>query len=154
DDAVAMFNRAIAADSNAAMAWRSLALIAAMNQQWTTAVESYRHVLRVDSTDVVATDGIARALLAEGKAEAAIPYVERMGTVDVDLLWSLGERLLREGRGKEALRYLEPAANTQVPSAQHLAELSNAYAQSGRVDDAEKAAAVAAASAGDTAAVF
>ena len=55
---------------------------------------------------------------------------------------------------KHAVRYLEVAANSEVPSAEHLAKLSQAYAQSGRVDDAEKAAAVATASAGDTAVVY
>jgi tetratricopeptide (TPR) repeat protein len=154
DDATGMFKRAIAVDSNSSMAWRSLALMAAMNEQWPSAVESYRRVLLVDSADVGATDGIARALLAEGKPEAAMPYVERVGNADVDLLWSFGSRLVSEGRGKEALRYLEVAANSEVPSALNLAELSDAYAQSGRIEDAEKAAAVATASAGDTVAVF
>jgi tetratricopeptide (TPR) repeat protein len=153
-DASAMFRRAIEVDSNSTMAWRSLALVAAFNREWPSAVASYHRVLSIDSTDAGATDGMARALLAEGEAEAAIPYVERMGSADVDLLWSLGDRLVDERRGKEALRYLEAAANSEVPSAENLAELSDAYAQSGRIDDAEKAAAVATASAGDTAEVF
>jgi uncharacterized protein HemY len=77
-----------------------------------------------------------------------------MGRADIDLLWVLGSKLLDEGHGTQALRYLEVAANSEVPSAENLAKLSQAYAQSGRIDDAEKAAAVATASAGDTAAVF
>ncbi len=153
-DASAMFRRAIEADSNSSMAWRSLALMAAFNREWPSAVASYRRVLSIDSTDVGATDGIARAFLARGETDAAIPYVERMGSADRELLWALGGRLVALGRGNAAVRYLEVAANSEVPSAENLAMLSNAYAQSGRVDDAEKAAAVATASAGDTAAVF
>jgi tetratricopeptide (TPR) repeat protein len=138
------------------MAWRSLALMAEINHEWPSAIASYRRVLTIDSTDVGATDGIARALLMQGETDAAIPYVERMrgGSADLELLWSLGARLVAVGRGKEALRYLEVAANSEVPSAENLVLLSRAYAQSGRGDDAEKAAAVATASAGDTAAVF
>jgi protein O-mannosyl-transferase len=153
-NATDMFKRAIAVDSGSTLAWRSLALIDAIEHQWPKAVESYRQVLRIDSTDVGATDGIARALLAEDQPAEAIPYVERMGSADLDLLWALGDKLVDEGRGKEALRYLEVAANREVPSAENLAELSGAYAQSGRVDEAEKAAAVAAASAGDTVSVY
>ena len=153
-DASAMFRRAIEADSNSSMAWRSLALMAAFNREWPSAVASYRRVLSIDSTDVGATDGIARAFLAQGEIDAAIPYVERMGSADRELLWALGGRLVALGRGNAAVRYLEVAANSEVASTENLAMLSNAYAQSGRVDDAEKAAAVATASAGDTAAVF
>ncbi|HEY2163186.1 MAG TPA: tetratricopeptide repeat protein [Gemmatimonadaceae bacterium] len=153
-DASAMFRKAIEVDSNSSMAWRSLALMATINREWPSATASYRRVLTIDSTDVGATDGIARALLMQGETDAAIPYVERMGSADLELLWSLGDRLVALGRGKEAVRYLEVAANSEVPSAENLALLSHAYAQSGRVDDAEKAAAVATASAGDTAAVF
>jgi protein O-mannosyl-transferase len=153
-DASAMFRQAIAVDSSSTMAWRSLALIDAIKHQWPAAIDSYRRVLRIDSTDVGATDGVARALIADGRAAEAIPYVERMGSADLELLWALGNTLVDAGRGKEALRYLEVAANSEVPSAENLARLSNAYAQSGRVDEAEKAAAVATASAGDTVAVF
>ncbi len=153
-DASAMFRKAIEVDSNYSMAWRSLALMAAFNREWPSAVVSYRRVLAIDSTDVGATDGIARAFLAQGETGAAIPYVERMGSADLELLWALGGRLVALGRGHEAVRYLEVAANSEVPSAENLALLSNGYAQSGRLDDAEKAAAVATASAGDTAAVF
>ncbi len=153
-DASAMFRKAIQVDSNSSMPWRSLALMASLNREWPSAIASYRRVLAIDSTDVGATDGIARALLIQGETDAAIPFVERMGTADLELLWSLGGRLVALGRGKDAVRYLEAAANSEVPSAEHLAVLSNAYAQSGRGDDAEKAAAVATASAGDTAAVF
>jgi len=153
-DASGMFRRALAVDSNSSTAWRSLALIDAMNHDWSRAAESYGRVLKIDSTDAGATDGIARALLAQGKAEAAVPYVERLGTADVELLWSLGSQLAGAGLATEALRYLEVAANSEVPSAENLALLSDAYARNGRIDDAEKAAAVATASAGDTAAVF
>jgi tetratricopeptide (TPR) repeat protein len=149
-----MFRKAIEVDSNSSMAWRSLALMAAINREWPSAIASYRRVLRIDSTDVGATDGMARALLMQGETDAAIPYVEHMGSADLELLWSVGARLVALGRGKEAVRYLEVAANSEVPSAENLALLSHAYAQSGRGDDAEKAAAVATASAGDTAAVF
>jgi len=153
-DASAMFRKAIEADSNSSMAWRSLALMAGFNNEWPSAIASYRRVLSIDSTDVGATDGIARALLMRGETDAAIPYVERMGNADLELLWSLGGRLVALKRGKDAVRYLEVAANSEVPSAENLALLSNAYAQSGRGDDAAKAAAVATASAGDTASVF
>ncbi len=153
-DASDMFRRGIAVDSNSTMAWRSLALIATLKDDWPDAITAYGRVLRIDSTDVGATDGLARALLAHGETEAAVPYVQRMGRGDVELLWSLGNRLLDEGHWRPALTYLEAAANSEVPSAENLARLSEAYAQSGRVADAEKAAEVATMSAGDTAAVF
>ncbi len=154
DTATDLFKRALAVDSSSTLAWRSLALIDGLTQEWPDAVAAYGHVLHVDSTDAGATDGIARAFLAQGDAAAATPYVERMGSADLGLLWSLGKELVDEHRGQDAVRYLEVAANSEVPSAENLAELSEAYAQSGRVDDAEKAAAVATASAGDTATVF
>jgi len=154
DEATRYFRQATSVDSTSTVAWRSLALIDVLRERYDKAVESYARVLHVDSADVNANDGMAHALLELHRADAAIPYVERLGTADLNLLWMLGERLVAEHRGSVAVRYLEPAAAREAPSATNLAILSEAFAQSGRMDDAASAAAVAAASAGDTVAAY
>lgn len=154
DAAERFFQQATAVDSTSTLAWRSLALVQGLRGRFDRAVDSYSRVLAVDSTDVNATDGIAHSLLELRKPDAAIPYVERLGTSDVELLWSLGEQLLGEGHASTAVRYLEAAGHSEVPSAANLAMLAEAYAQSGRNKDAAEAAAVATASAGDTAVAY
>ena len=154
DDATRFFQQATSVDSTSTLAWRSLALIDVLRGRYDQATASYGRVLRIDSTDVNANDGMAHALLELHRADAAIPYVERLGTADIALLWTLGDELVEEHHGSEAVRYLEAAAGRETPSATNLAILSEAYAQSGRVDDAASAAAVATASAGDTVAAY
>ena len=154
DDAERYFRQATAVDSTSTVAWRSLALLEVLEGRFAQSVDAYAHVLRVDSTDANANDGMAHALLQLHRANDAVPYVERLGTADIDLLWALGHELVDEREGTVAVRYLEAAASREPPAATNLAILSEAYAQSGRTDDARSAAAVATASAGDTAAVY
>src|SRR6185436_19329597 len=96
----------------------------------------------------------ARAYVELQDANAAMPYVDRLGAGNAPALWAMGNLLVRKGRGPEAVRYLELAAATGTPSSLGVALLSLAYAQSADVARAREAAQVATARAGDTADVY
>ena len=102
DDAVAMFRQAIAMDSTSIVAWRSLGLLESLRGNWRAAAEGYSRVLRVKPDNLDANDGMARALLREGRPDAAMPHVDKVGPADIELLWTLGDQLVeRHGRPKQ-----------------------------------------------------
>jgi tetratricopeptide (TPR) repeat protein len=153
-DAEASVRDAIALDSSSFVAWRTLGVLQLIQARWREAIPSLERALRLSPDNLDVTVGLARAHIQLGEPAAALPYVDRIGTVDLNLLWSLGALLVEEGKGAIALPYLERAADIGEPSAQALALLSLAYAQSGNADRAMLAAQVATSSAPDTAAVF
>jgi tetratricopeptide (TPR) repeat protein len=153
-DAETSVRDAIALDSSSFVAWRTLGVLQLIQARWREAIPSLQRALRLSPDNLDVTVGLARAHIQLGQAAAALPYVDRIGTVDLNLLWSLGALLVEEGNGAIALPYLERAADIGEPSAQALALLSLAYAQSGNAEKAMLAAQVATTSAPDTAAVF
>ncbi|MES2177926.1 MAG: hypothetical protein V4550_08650 [Gemmatimonadota bacterium] len=148
-EATGYFRKAIEIDSTYFAAWQTLGLLSFVQSRWDEAIDAYGHAARLRPSNLDAVDGLARAYVARGSAEAAMPYVDRLGGADRRLLWSLGDLLVGQGKGSVALRYLEPAASAE-PSALGLALLSAAYAQTGRTADAVKTAASATSNAGDT----
>ena len=149
----ALLRQATRVDSTSFVAWESLGLLELVQGELRGAEQSFAHALRVEPDNRDAIDGIARADVGLKEPDAAIPYVDRLGTSDEEVLWSMGALLVERGRGPEAVKYLEEAA-AQDRRAVGLALLSMAYAQSDRVVDAVRTAAAATAAAGDTASVF
>lgn len=153
EEATATVRQATVVDSTYAVGWHALGVLQFAQGQMREATQSFERVLRLEPDQMDATRGMARALLALGEIDAAIPYVVRLGGSDADVLWSLGSFLVARGRGPEAIRYIEPLASRNPPAV-GIALLSAAYAQSARVSDAVQAAQAATARAGDTARVF
>ena len=146
--------QAIAVDSNSFVAWRSLGVIQLMRSDWANAVSSLERALARRPGTLDVTVGLARAHVELGNADAAIPFVQRIGTADLDLLWSLGALLVEQEQSNRALPFLELAAQQGDPPARGLALLALAYAKTGRTDEATTAAKLAVASAPGDSRVF
>jgi tetratricopeptide (TPR) repeat protein len=153
-DAEIMFRKAISVDTGSFTSWQSLGVLQLTQSRWQDAAYTFERALRINPDNLDAISGAARAYVELQDANAAMPYVDRLGAHNAPALWAMGNLLVRKGRGLEALRYLELAAATGKPSALGVALMSLAYAQSDNVVQAERAARVATANAGDTADVF
>ncbi len=153
DEVVTTVRKATVIDSTYAVGWHTLGVVHFAQGQMGEAARSFERVLRLQPDQMDAVRGMARSLMALGQADAAIPYVERLGRTDSEVLWLLGSLLVAQGRGADAVRYIEPLASASPP-ALGIALLSMAYAQSSRVEDAVVAARGATSKAGDTAMVF
>ena len=150
----ALFRKAIAVDTSNFLAWQSLGVLQLTQRRWQDAVDVFTHALRISPDNLDAISGIARAHIELLDANAAMPFVDKLGQRNEPALWAMGNLLVRKGRGAEAIRYLELAAAIGKPPAVGVALLSLAYAQSNAVTEAERAARVALANAGDTADVY
>ncbi|HEX7939506.1 MAG TPA: tetratricopeptide repeat protein, partial [Gemmatimonadaceae bacterium] len=153
-DAELMFRKAIAADTMSFVSWQSLGVLQLTQARWQDAVYTFTRSLRIEPGNLDAIGGMARAYVELQDANNAMRYVDQLGGRNIPALWAIGNLLVRQGRGPEALRYLEVAAASEKPSSLGVALMSLAYAQSGSVPQAERAAQVATSAAGDTADVY
>ena len=153
-DAEVMFRKAIAADTMSFVSWQSLGVLQLTQARWQDAVYTFTRSLRIEPGNLDAIGGMARAYVELHDANNAMRFVDQLGGRNIPALWAVGNLLVRQGRGSEALRYLEVAAASEKPSSLGVALMSLAYAQSDKVPQAERAAQVATAGAGDTADVY
>jgi tetratricopeptide (TPR) repeat protein len=156
DDAMKAIRDAIAKDSNYFVAWRSLAFLEATRGNWREAAPAYARAVHIQPDNIDVNLGLARSLVALGRIDDALPYIDRVGPIDPPLLWSVGNALTQSGRGVQAIKYLEAAANSssEPPPSVGVALISLAYAQAARTDDAVMAARAATSTAADTIDVY
>ncbi|UCG34147.1 MAG: tetratricopeptide repeat protein [Phycisphaerales bacterium] len=129
-------------DMDARLKWAD-ALAAAW--RWEEAAEQYEQVLRRDSSDTAAREGLARALIASGRRTEAVRVIREgigAGHADTRLILLLARQLAMSADpevrdGPEAIRLAEELVHaTPEPTAQMLAVLAAAYAEAGRFEDA------------------
>ena len=109
-EAVAAFEKAIAQDSQQAMAYQYLALTRAQLKDYQGAIDAARGALRLDSLNTGAHYTLSVALALEGQVQEAIDTFEALLRIDPrhgDAHLGLGELLRREQRCAAAVVHFE-----------------------------------------------
>lgn len=139
DQAVELLRKASASDPEYAPAANNLGVQLRLMGDLAGAEEAFRQALAADSFDYYSRFNLAALLYDTGRFHEAVPMAEQAILADptspsAEAL--LGRGLLALGRGKEALEHLQRAQTLSQNQLDLSLEVSDAYALSGRLQEA------------------
>lgn len=137
--AVDMLRQALAADPSYAPAANNLGVQLRLMGDLIGAEEAFRQALVADSFDYYSHFNLAALLYDTGRFHEAVPMAEQAVLADPTSSAAealLGRGLLALGRGKDALEHLQRAQTLSQNKLDLGLELSDAYALSGRLQEA------------------
>ena len=139
EEALALFQRAIALDPNSRVADRQLGRLLEQRGDLAGAAICYRRAARLRPLDAAAQADVARALAGQGKMADAIEHYRRAVALAPGHAWNhiaLGNALLREGAVTDASASYERALALSPNLAEAHSNLGEALRRMGRLSEA------------------